>query len=80
MSKAILVVSSLLHVKFNGLDFVGEARHADLGVDGGVGVSTVELGGISIATVSLSEDQGGEEGQDVKGLGKKTQEGQLWFS
>ena len=68
---AELAVHHVLHVQLDGPGLVGEAGHADLGVDGGVGVPAVG-GRRAVAVVGLGggHGRGGDKGQDDKGLGR----------
>merc|ERR1712117_448695 len=63
---AVVVVDDLLDVKGDWGDLGGEGWHAHLGVDGGVGVTAVHLGGVAVPSVGLGGDQGRcQEGQQI---------------
>ena len=67
-----LVVDHVLDGQLNGSGVGLESGNADLGVDGGVGVSAVELWGVAVAMAMggrmVGKGHQGEEGEKVKGL------------
>ncbi len=63
---AVVVVDDVLHGQGDGGGLAGEGRHAHLGVDGGVGVPAVVLGGVPVVGGGSMGGEGheGEDSQD----------------
>ena len=58
---AVVIVNDLLDVKGDWGDLAGEGRHAHLGVDRGVGVTAVHLGGVPVPGVGHGHGRSQEE-------------------
>ena len=77
---AELVVHDVLDGQLDGARLRLERGHADLGVDGGVGVAAVELGllvavawvGVGVIGFGLCQRQGRQEGEQEQGLHMRT--------
>ena len=69
--KAVVIVHNLLDCKSDWGHLLSEGRHADLGIDRGVGVPAVKLRSVTVSMsrgVDISQSGGESDGEDKKSL------------